>query len=393
MARPSSIGTRDVTARAFRATPEPRHGSHRARGGGSSSEHTRDTSPSRVRCLGVCASCCEAVDETTRALRDARAVAVTASQRVERQAVVAQLEGRLAELWDEVRAAWARSGRRHVQPSDQTAGRAGRDATSQPRALVDAVLALDARRRGRTASCTRTMGPPANSEGERVRVRREELCDHRVSGLTFLSKVPALGPGVGNRLAALIVDQLDRAGFGDHINRVPPIVLVGWNVDVPRSSLEESEDHDRHRVIGWSSAWEDISPLRDVRGHWGRWDLAPTVARTTHRSAFRSSATLSRSGLLCQPRSRRRGAHDRGTTLGRTQQNFGPGTGLDEIRARGTTGRCRGRYSCPSLGGRRPVLDGGFYTAGGAVCRDSELRSTPSHAKFYDGVWPGEEVL
>ena len=108
---------------------------------------------------------------------------------------------------------------------------------------------------------------------------KKAFCDHRVSGLTFLSKVPALGPGVGNRLAALIVDQLDRAGFGDHINRVPPIVLVGWNVDVPRSSLEESEDHDRHRVIGWSSAWEDISAASGRPGTLGPMGLGAGRSR------------------------------------------------------------------------------------------------------------------
>lgn len=87
-------------------------------------------------------------------------------------------------------------------------------------------------------------------------MRREDLHEHPVLGLTFLSEVPALGPGVTRGLASLIVDQIERAGLGNRVDRIPPIVLVGWNLDVAHSSPKEIEDHDRRRVTGWSSAWE-----------------------------------------------------------------------------------------------------------------------------------------
>lgn len=235
------------------------------------------------------------------------------------------------------------------------------------------------------------MGPPANSEGERVRVRREELCDHRVSGLTFLSKVPALGPGVGNRLAALIVDQLDRAGFGDHINRVPPIVLVGWNVDVPRSSLEESEDHDRHRVIGWSSAWEDISPLRDVRGHWGRWDLAPD-GRADYASiglqvvgyveSERSPVPTSIAGVVALMIVGLRWA-EHSKTSARVLMRLEPEAQPDVVEVV-TLARAL------VAGARFSMVDSTPLEERSAAILNCARRQA---TEFYDGVWPGEEVL
>ena len=140
MARPSSIGTRDVQPRGRSEQRQNRGTDPIEPVAGDPRVNTRATRhhpafvPRGVREL------LRAVDETTRALRDARAVAVTASQRVERQAVVAQLEGRLAELWDEVRAAWARSGRR-ASCNRPTRPLDGQDEMQRAsRALVDAVF-------------------------------------------------------------------------------------------------------------------------------------------------------------------------------------------------------------------------------------------------------------